>query len=100
MSETNENEITVIIAGGETGQCLVYGYADKYPEVGVPCTLRRARMVLRFDRHGVFGLAAKGPVGDTRLTPVVARTTDTPKQVIEVSPEAAEAIDGWAEWSG
>ena len=87
----------IILCFGEHGRGVVYGYVDTDPVPGQPVTLTNARMVLRWDVHGLFGLAAKGPAGDTRLTHAVESTTETRWQEwIAVSPEAAEAIDGAA----
>lgn len=91
----------IILCAGTNGRAVVYGYVSLDPVPGQPVTLHDARMVLRWDVHGIFGLAAKGPAGDTRLTHAVARTTETAWQEwIAVSAEAAKAIDRWGVYNG
>ena len=91
-----------IICGGSTGRAVVYGYCDSEPQTDQPTTIHRARMVLRWDGAcgGLFGLAAGGPKGDTRLTAPVDRVTDTVRQSLTVTDEAAEALDGWPGYVG
>lgn len=93
--------IPIIICSGEPSpRAVVYGYVEALPTIGTIVRLQRARMVLRFARHGLFGLAASGPVGDTRLTDAVEVVEDgLVKQWLRVSPTAAAAIDGWPSWT-
>ena len=90
--------IPVIVCGGSAGRAVIYGYADEMPEAGQPFTLHDARMVLYWSAEcgGLFGLAATGPAGDTRLTATVSEVQDTSAhQVISVSDEAELAFSGW-----
>ena len=97
---SSEGRIPIIVCVGESGRAVVYGWADSYPAVGDEVVLHDARMVLRWDVHGLLGLAAEGPAGDTRITYSVARTSAVAAQIIEVSPEAATAIASWPTWRG
>lgn len=100
MSKTKTKK-PIILCCGASGRALVYGYVDGDPVAGQPVTLRDARMVLRFAVHGLFGLAAKGPAGDTRITHAVPATTETVWQEwIAVTTDAATAIDGWHAYDG
>ena len=81
---------------GSAGRAVVFGWADEEPEVGVPCVLNDARMVLRWEgRAGVFGLAAIGPAHGSKMTAALSRVKDTPQQVLSVAPSAAEALVNW-----
>lgn len=100
---TKKAGIPVIVCVGTPGRAVVYGLVDAEPSVGGPVTLRGARMVLRWDAAcgGLFGLAATGPAGDTRITaPVAVTGAAVVSEWVAVSPAAAAAIDGWAPWRG
>jgi hypothetical protein len=93
--------VPVIVCSGEHGRAVVYGLASGPLVPGEPVTLRRARMVLRWDVHGLFGFAAAGPRGDTRLTHEVEETTITRwTESLAVSPAARAAIEGWRAYGG
>ena len=97
MAKKNEGK-PIILCVGEHGRAVVYGRVDSDPVAGEPVTLRGARMVLYWDREcgGLFGLAAAGPQGTTRMTHAVESTTATRwTESISVSEEAASALDGW-----
>jgi len=89
--------IPVIVCVGEHGRAVVYGRAEREPEIGVPCRLTGARMVLYWSAEcgGLFGLAARGPREGTRITHAVEATSAIPVQTIVVSAEAARAIEEW-----
>ena len=93
---------SVIVFTGENGRAAVYGEVESIPLPGDVVTLRNARMILRVADVGFFGLAANGPKADTdtRITASVPSTSCTCVQVLECSPKAADAIDGWLSWSG
>jgi hypothetical protein len=88
--------VPVIICGAE-GRAVVFGWAEKMPEVGVPCSAKKARMVLYWPPEcgGLFGLATNGPKDGLRLTSAVDEVKDTPQQVLTVTQDAANALDGW-----
>ena len=90
--------IHAIVCGGSQGKAVVYGECDALPVPGEPYTLRNARMVLRWSTEcgGLFGLAASGPKGDTRLTSAVAVVSDeAARQVLSVSADAVAAFAAW-----
>lgn len=85
-----------IVTCGTNGRCVVFGWSKTKPRSGKPCTLKRARMVLRWSAEcsGLFGLAADGPKGDTRLSPPVAETETSPiAQVLAVGD--GSGFDSW-----
>lgn len=89
-----------IVTTGSNGRCVVFGYAEAEPESGKPCKLYDARMVIRFTKTGLFGMASKGPETGARISAPIAQTTmDEVKQTLAVSDEAAKAIEAWAPWS-
>jgi hypothetical protein len=89
-----DKKIPVIICVGANGRGVVYGYADKMPESGDKVTLTNARMILRFGTvGGLFGLAAKGPTDDLRLTAVIEQTSAVVQQALQVSTHAARLLD-------
>lgn len=88
----------IILCAGQNGRAIIIGYVATDPVPGEYVELHNARMVLRWDVQckGLFGLATKGPAGDTRITHAVDRTGETVWQEwLTVSPEAGEAIDKW-----
>jgi hypothetical protein len=86
----------IILCAGQNGRCLVYGYVSKEPVAGQPVRLERARMILRFPSGGTFGLAAKGPPENSRVTHVVDVTVETSWQEwLAVSDDAAKVFDEW-----
>ena len=90
----------VIICGGATGRAVIYGEVDEFPQAEMPVTIRNARMVLRWDEQcgGLLGLSQVGPKGDTRLTRTVGQVSDTARQALAVSDEAATAINAWPDY--
>lgn len=93
----------IILCCGTTGRSVVYGRVETLPEAGQPVTLHGARMILRWRQRGLLGLASLGPVPgtDTRITGAVPRVCETVwREWIEVTPEAAAAIDAWASHGG
>ena len=95
----NDSELKpIILCCGENGRAVIFGFVDREPTPGDPVTIYRARMILRWDRRcgGLFGLAANGPKGDTRLTPTVEKTVETKWQEwITVTSHAAELLGVW-----
>jgi len=87
----------IILCAGPNGRAVIFGLVTEDPVPGEPVTLRDARMVLRWEGgSGLFGLAANGPQPGSRITAPVESTTATVwREVIEVSPAAADAITGW-----
>lgn len=92
-----KKQIPAIVCGGETGRAVVFGYVDRIPNPDEPVRISGARMVLRWDSKcgGLFGLATKGPASETRITAPVDVVTDTCRQALSVTPEAAERIEQW-----
>ena len=92
----------IINCGGEKGRAVVFGEVDAMPRPDEIITIRNARMILYWDKAcgGLLGLAAKGPAGDTRITHPVPSVMDYCRQVIEVTPEAAAAINNWEAYDG
>jgi hypothetical protein len=86
-----------IICGGATGRAVIYGEVDEFPAADTPVKIRNARMILRWDEEcgGLLGLSQIGPKGDTRLTRAVDLVSDTARQALTVSSEAAVALDAW-----
>ena len=90
-----------IITTGTNGRCVLFGRADSRPVVGQPYTLTNARMIIRWTRQGLLGLAANGPLGDDRISATVPVTSGgAVQQVIDVPQAAADAIAGAPEWIG
>lgn len=88
----------IVLCATEKGRAVIYGTVDSDPVPGEPVTLRDARMVLcwAIECGGLFGLCAKGPKGHTHITHAVPSTTATVwKEYLEVTDEAAAAIDNW-----
>jgi len=54
-------------------------------------------MILYWDTAcgGLLGVAARGPKGDTRITQQVPTTSATVREWVEMTTEAAAAIDAW-----
>lgn len=87
-----------IVCCGSNGRAVIYGKSEVEPVAGQPVQLIDARMVLYWDAAcgGLFGLAAGGPKGATRITAAVPRHGDEAvRQWFSVTPEAAALIDGW-----
>jgi len=85
-----------IICVGANGRAVVYGYCDAEPVLGEPCTLHNARMLLYWaGTRGLFGVAARGPAPESRITCVVPVTIAEPVQVLAVTAAAATALDEW-----
>ena len=90
----------IILCAGESGQAVVYGYVDQLPEDSRPVTVYNARMVIYWAAEcgGIFGLAANGPQGKTKITAVVEATQTTVwKQFIVVSKKAEKLLNEWPE---
>jgi hypothetical protein len=88
----------IMLCAGQYGRAVLVGSVDADPIPGQPVTLRNARMVLYWAREcgGLFGLAARGPRGDTRITTKVETLVETVWQEwASISPEAAREIDAW-----
>lgn len=93
---TQKQQIPCIITVGEPGRAVVFGWADALPEPEQICELHDARMILLWDGDsGLFGFAAHGPMPGSRITTVVDIVRQTARQVLSVSPEAAEKISEW-----
>ena len=86
----------IVCCGPEKGKCVVYGDVDEVPRQGERCRVSNARLVIRFAQRSLFGVAAVGPVGDTRISAAVP-FTDTPvvQEVLGLTDEAIAAIDAW-----
>lgn len=91
------NRKPYIICGGATGRAVIFGWLDADPTTDAPVIIHDARMVLYWPGAcgGLLGLAATGPRDGLRLTSAVARVTDTVRQSLSVSDEAASALKGW-----
>ncbi len=88
----------IILCCGQNGRAIVIGDTKRRPVKGKPVTLTNARMCLRWSAEcgGLFGLAAKGPKGDTRITHSVAETVETVWQEwCAVSDVAVRELDKW-----
>jgi len=86
-----------VVVCGHGGRTVLYGYAID-PAAGAPITLRRARMVIRWDAKcgAITGFAESGPVADTRLSKTVAEVHDACAQsLMPVSPKTAAKIEAW-----
>ena len=94
---------SVIVCCGTNGRCVVFGECESEPVTGEPITLHSARMVLYWpqDCGGLFGLAQSGPKDGLRLTHAVAKTaTESVRQWLTVSDEAAESLKTWPAFVG
>lgn len=93
-----DKRIPILLCAGQNGRAVLFGYVDSEPVPGQPVTLRDARMILYWAREcgGLLGLAARGPAGDTRITPAVPQTTETVWQEwTQCTQAAAEAVNAW-----
>lgn len=91
----------IVCTGANAGRAVIYGDVSKKPTPGEMVEVKNARMILRWDKLGLFGLAAKGPVGDTRITHAVKKTGALKcHEWLTVSEEAAKAIDSWEDYEG
>jgi len=97
MTTKKSDGVPVIICVGEHGRAVVYGRAEREPEIGQPCRLTGARMILYWSAEcgGLFGLAACGPRAGTRITHAIPSTSAIPAQTIVCTAEAARAIEEW-----
>ena len=86
-----------IICGGAIGRAVIFCWIDAEPVSEQPIVMHDARMVLYWPAGcgGLLGLAANGPREGLRMTSSVARVTDTVRQSLAVSAEAAKAFLGW-----
>ena len=89
----------IILCCGANGRAVVYGYVDEEPVPGEPVRLHDARMILRWEgTGGLFGVSQKGPAPRSRITCAVPVVVETVWQEwLAVSPNAAKALDGWAD---
>jgi hypothetical protein len=88
--------IPVIICGGATGRAVLYGRVERLPLAEEVVVIHGARMILQWTgSRGLFGLAAHGPEAGTRITAALATVSDTARQVLSVSDEAAAKVDSW-----
>lgn len=87
-----------LVCCGTNGRAVIVGESETEPVSGQPIMLSNARMVLYWDAlcGGLFGLAAQGPKGKTRITSSVSSHGDQcVNQWLSVSPEAKKAFDQW-----
>ena len=90
---SNEPKPYIICFGTPQPRCVVFGWSAERPRPDQHAALTGARTILRWDVHGLFGLADVGPAGDTRISaPVAMLETCHVAQVIEVTEAAAAAI--------
>lgn len=87
----------LVFSGTPQPRAVVFGWVESEPVHGQPVRLHRACMVLRCRQpDGFFGIASRGPAGETNLTPVVEVVEDSlVQQWCRVSPAAAAALDAW-----
>ena len=98
VTKSKTRRVPVIICIGEHGRAVVFGYAARYPEIGKPCSLRGAKMILKWEGgRGLFGIPKFGPEKGSRITCAVKRVSAIPLQVLEVNEDAAKKIDEWPE---
>ena len=93
-----DKRIPIILCAGQSGRAVLFGYVDAEPEPSKPVMLHDARMVLYWapECGGLLGLAARGPAGETRITPSVPRTVETAWQEwVQCTSTGAEAINDW-----
>ena len=97
MTTKKKSRKPYIICGGATGRAVIFGWLDTEPEAEKPCVIYDARMVLYWPAAcgGLLGLAANGPQRGLRMTGTVARVTDTARQSLSVTAEAAKALTEW-----
>ena len=87
-----------IVCCGTNGRAVLIGDSDTEPIAGKPIRMTNARMVLRWASEcgGLFGLAANGPKGDTRITAAVdSHGDESVRQWVSVSEKAREVIEQW-----
>jgi hypothetical protein len=87
-----------LVCCGTNGRAVLVGECESEPVAGQPIRMRNVRMILYWDAEcgGLLGLAARGPRGNTRITPAVeAHGDECVRQWVAVSTEAAEAIRSW-----
>ena len=88
--------VPVIVCAGANGRCVIYGRCDHMPQVGESAVLTGARMILWWERIGLFGVASRGPMGGARLSSTVPQTQPGPAvQVLAVTEDAARVIEAW-----
>lgn len=100
MSETKK---PIILCAGQNGRAVIYGQVDSDPVPGQAVRLVNARMVLYWDQKcgGLFGLAAQGPKGATRITHAIPETVETVWQEwIAVAEGAVPKFADWVAWDG
>ena len=89
----------IILCCGEKGRAVIVGDVTEEPVSGQPVRLTDCRMVLYWDVKcgGLFGLAANGPRGDTRITASIEVVVETAWcEWCAVSSVAAKEIDKWS----
>lgn len=87
-----------LVCCGNNGRAVLVGESESEPIAGQPIVLTNARMVLYWDAAcgGLFGLAAGGPKGSTRITAAVAKHGDEcVRQWVAVSEIAKKGIEAW-----
>lgn len=97
-TDNTQIRIPILLCATPTGRAVIFGYVDRRPIPGEAVTLHDARMVLYWDCAcgGIFGLAANGPKGDTRVTSSIVETTATVwREWIRVSDSAVVAFREW-----
>ena len=94
---TKSDGACYIVCVGNHGRAVVVGWSEDEPKVGVAVRLNNARMILYWSRDcgGLFGLAAGGPRGDTRITAAVPYTECVPEQILRCSDDASAAMMSW-----
>lgn len=99
MSKQKTRIPVIVCAGDPAGRAVIFGWVAEEPQIGQPCRLERARMILRFggDGRGLFGIAARGPHSSTRVTSAVPSVSCTSRQILFCSEEAGAALDRYDE---
>jgi len=94
---TTGEVMNIILCGGNSGRCVVFGTTESEPVHGEPVRLTDARMILYWaNEDGLFDVASNGPAPGSRLTPVVSTTVETVWQEwVAVSEEAALSLSGF-----
>ena len=90
----SSNKKPVIICATKEGRAVLFGWVDGDPVPNQPVTIYDARMVLYWGgKGGLFGLAAKGPSPDSRITQAVPRVVEHVwAQCLDVTDKAAKAL--------
>ena len=88
----------LVCYGTPSPRAVVIGQSIVEPVIGQPITLDGARMVLYWDAAcgGLYGLAANGPKGSTRITAPVPRWAVTVAEWAEMSDDVAAKVAAWS----